>query len=342
MRAFIYNPYLETLGGGERYILTAAIALREKGFDVDVYAKDTKISEKFNTRFGIDLTNINFIRKNSKGDGYDLSLWLSDGSIPLLHSRKNILHFQMPFRDVNGRSLLTRMKMFRINKVIVNSNFTKKYIDAEFGIESTVLYPPVDTASFKPKRKDNIILYVGRFSQLTQSKHQDILVNAFSRLVKKGFADWKLVLAGGVEVGVGDQLISLKEMAKGMQVEIFESPNFKTIKDLYGVSKIFWSGSGYGVDVKYNPERVEHFGITIVEAMSAGCVPVVVNSGGHTEIIENGVDGILFEKVSELVESTAKLISDKKRMLDMSKKAVEKSKIFDTSEFKENFIKIIS
>ena len=33
----------------------------------------------------------------------------------------------------------------------------------------------------------------------------------------------------------------------------------------------------------------EHFGITIVEAMAAGCVPIVHDSGGPREIVTNDV-----------------------------------------------------
>src|SRR3990172_5839180 len=191
MKAFIYSPYLDSLGGGERYMMTVASVLSE-AYEVDVYG-DHNLKDVLQKRFGIDLSKVNFIDTNSKGDGYDLSFWLSDGSIPLLHARNNFLHFQMPFRDVGGRSLLTKMKLIRVKKIVCNSNFTKYFIDDEFGIDSTVLYPPVDTKLFHPKRKENMILYVGRFSQLTQRKGQDILIKAFGKLVKKGINDWNLV-----------------------------------------------------------------------------------------------------------------------------------------------------
>lgn len=197
MRAAIYNPYLDTLGGGERYTMTFAEVLAKNGYAVDVQWQNPTIKGKLKNRFGKDYSSINFISDVKRGDGYDLCFWLSDGSIPTLRARHNFLHFQVPFHNVGGTSLLNRMKLFRIDKVICNSKFTKRVIDYEYGVESIVIYPPVDVLKIKPKRKENIIISVGRFSELKQSKHQDILVKAFKRLVDSGLADWKLILAGG-------------------------------------------------------------------------------------------------------------------------------------------------
>jgi len=36
---------------------------------------------------------------------------------------------------------------------------------------------------------------------------------------------------------------------------------------------------------------LEHFGITTVEAMAAGCVPLVYDSGGQAEIVSSGYNG---------------------------------------------------
>src|SRR3972149_3581918 len=103
MRAAIYNPYLDTLGGGERYSLVFAKVLIEVGYDVYVQWKDSEIQKLLEKRFGIDLSKINFVKDINRGDGYDLCFWVSDGSIPLLRARKTFLHFQVPFKGVNGK-----------------------------------------------------------------------------------------------------------------------------------------------------------------------------------------------------------------------------------------------
>lgn len=341
MKAAIYDPYLDTLGGGERYVMSFAKVLSDAGYKVDVEWKDERIREKFEKRFGMDFSKLNFVKDIKRGDGYDVCFWVSDGSIPALKARHNFLHLQIPFHDVNGRSLMNKMKFFRIEKVICNSYFTKKVIDKEYGVNSTVIYPPVDVASMKPKRKENKILYVGRFSQLVQAKRQDVLIKAFKKFIKKGHDDWELVLVGGTEVGVGNYLKRLEKLAKGLPVTFVKSPPFKKVKELYGVSKLFWSAAGYKIDEKKEPEKVEHFGIILVEAMAAKCVPLAYGAGGHKEIIDNGETGFLWVKERELIDKTEELIKNKGLLKEMSQKAHEASKVYEYPRFEAEVLNLL-
>lgn len=343
MKAAIYNPYLDTLGGGERYTLSFAKVLSEVGYDVDIEWSDSSIRDKLSNRFGLKLSEkIKVVDSVNRGENYDLVFWVSDGSIPTLRARKNYLHFQVPFHDVNGSSLLNKMKMFRIDNVICNSLFTKKVVDQEYGFESVVLYPPIDIASFKPKRKINQICYVARFSNLTQSKGHEILIEQFKKLTKlKKFKDWGLVLAGGVEVGADEYLKHLKKISKGINIEFVESPSFEMIKNIFGQSKIFWSGSGFEVDEKTNPEKTEHFGMTLVESMSAGCVPIAYSAGGHKEIIKDGVNGYLWTSKNDLIGLTDQVINTPNLAASLSKKAIETSKKFGYEVFKKTVLQII-
>ena len=230
-KAAFFNPYLDTMGGGERYTLSFAKVLADLGWMVEIEWQDPSIKGKLETRFGQNLKALNFISDIKNGSGYDLCFWVSDGSIPLLRSRQNILHFQVPFQDVDGKSLFNRMKFYRINIIICNSVFTKKVIDQEYGVNSAVIYPPVDVTKVKPKRKENLILYIGRFSELVQAKRQDILIDIFKKFSKKSI-DWKLVLAGGVEVGAGEYIKRLKKQAEGQQIEILEGIDYKSLLEL--------------------------------------------------------------------------------------------------------------
>lgn len=341
MRAAIYNPYLDTLGGGERYTMAVARALLKKEYKVDVQWKTSSIKGKLEERFGIKLDGINFVKDIKRGDGYDACFWVSDGSIPLLRARKNYLHFQIPFCDVNGKTLLNRMKLYRVNMIICNSYFTKEFIDKEYGVESKVIYPPVAVDKFRPKRKENSIISIGRFSQLTQAKRQGVLVGVFRRLYDLGYEDWKMILAGGVEVGVGDYVEKLKDKSRGYPIEIIESPSFGQIKALCGKAKIFWSASGFGVDEEKEPKRVEHFGIAAVEAMAAGAVPIVFNAGGHKEIVTDGENGFLFKTTRELLGKTRKLIEEKRLMTKLSTKSRENSKVYEYERFEKEIWDIL-
>ncbi len=341
MKAAIVNPYLDTLGGGERYTMGVARALVSKGYKVDVEWKDPLIKEKLEKRFNIDLDGVDFIEDVGRGDEYDVCFWVSDGSIPILRARKNFLHFQVPFHDGSGKTLLNRMKFFRIEKIICNSYFTKKTIDEEYGVDSIVVYPPVDVADFKPKRKENLIVSIGRFSQLKQAKRQDVLIKAFKRLYDSEFNDWEFILAGGTEVGVGDYVKKLRKLAKGYPIRILESPSFSQIKELYGKAKIFWSAAGFGANEDKEPEKVEHFGIVTVEAMASGAVPIVFSAGGHKEIIADSKNGFLWENTRQLLKDTRNVVEEKGILNKVSKKAKEDSRIYEYERFEQEFQELV-
>lgn len=341
MRAAIYDMYLDTLGGGERYTLSFAKVLLDAGWSVDVEWKDESIKSLLEKRFGINFPGLQIVKDIKRGDGYDLCFWVSDGSIPTLKSRKNFLHFQVPFHGVGGNNLLNKMKLFRVDKIICNSAFTKKIIDHEYGIESIVVYPPVDVEHLKSKRKDNLILFVGRFSLLTQNKGQDTLIKAFKSLYNKGMKDWRLVLAGGTEVGAIEYVKSLEKIADGYPIEIFKSPDFSTLKDLYGKARIFWSASGFGEDEEKNPEKVEHFGMTVVEAMAAGAIPVVYKAGGHKEVINDGENGFLWESERGLKKVTQEIIDNKVPVGEIKASAKESSMKFSFKNFADNILRFL-
>lgn len=342
MRAAIYDPYLDTLGGGERYVMTVAQILERIGYVVDVQWEEKSIAEKLSTRFGLNLSNINFVPSINKGNGYDLVFWLSDGSIPNLAGKKNILHFQVPFINANGRSILNKIKLLKIKAIVCNSKFTKSFIDKEYGVKSLVLYPPVDVESLNPARKENMIISVGRFSQLLQSKRQDVLVESFKKMVDNGLKGWRLILAGGSEVGGRELLNKLKESSKGYPIKIIEGPDFQTIKKLYSKAKIFWSASGFQIDDEQEPQKVEHFGITVVESMASGCVPIITRSGGHKEIIEDNEDGVLWGTDTALIEKTWEIIKDRKKLEWIAGNAQKKAGAFSQNIFENELSKIIS
>lgn len=342
MKAALYTPYLDTIGGGERYMLSIARVLLEEQWKVDIETDNPELIEKAAKRFGFSLDGLHAVPTINRGEGYDLCVWLSDGSIPTLRSRKNILHFQRPFQDVDGRSLVSRMKFFRIAEVIVNSEFTKKFIDDEFPRQSTVLYPPVDVAQFKPRTKENLITYVGRFSQLEQSKRQDVVLTAFLKFYRFHLGNWKLILAGSSDVGRTEEVEVLREHAKKDSVEILENPPFSKIQNLYGKAMFFWSAAGYGVDEKANPQKLEHFGMTVVEAMASGCVPIIYNGGGHKESVEHGVNGFLWNNPQDMISYTKKLIQDKKMFQKMSIAAQHSAQKYSYEAFKNSFLKLIT
>lgn len=347
-RAAIFDPYLDTLGGGERYCLTLAEFLARGGWQVDVFWPDGKIRKALTLRFNLDLDKVNFVPlpentvdKVLKMRRYDFLFWLSDGSIPFSLSKNSLLHFQVPFQRVNGKSILNQLKLKRIKSIVCNSQFTKKFIDKEFGVCSKVIHPPVDVASFRPGEKENLILSVGRFSQLLQAKRQDVLVSAFKKLCDQGLTSWQLVIAGATGVGGEEYFKKLKEQSANYPIKLLTNLPFDELKKIYEKSKIFWFASGFGINEDLEPEKVEHFGMVVVEAMAAGLVPVVVGKGGIGEIINEGENGFFFKDEDDLVKKTKELIAFSQDLSRISKEAIKSSKNFSKERFCQEFNKII-
>jgi len=309
--ALIVSPYLDHLGGGERYMLTVASVLESLGYGV-VYAWDNIGQiESLASMLGIKLNSIvldpkvkplyfgsNPLAMYLATRPYDVVIYLSDGSFPLLGGKKNLLHIQVPFHDVNGKNWKNQLKKNLISNIIVNSNFTKKIVDAEYDISSVVLYPPVPPITTRGA-KEKVILSVGRFEPSLNAKKQDVLIKAFRQLSPQ-IPGWKLVLAGGSS---SDEWVSnLRTQAEDIPVEFQVNATYQVLCTMYSKASIYWHAAGYGIDEAKNPELTEHFGISTVEAISAGCVPIVVGKGGQTEIVTN--NSLHWETIPELVTNT--------------------------------------
>ena len=353
-KALIFDPYLDTLGGGERYTLTVARILSNSGYKVSLAWPSQEILESATFRFGLNLKNItadlkafelfqssgNLLKKIEITKGYDLVFFLSDGSIPFLFGKKNILHFQVPFKKIINPRNLNFLKFKLIKKFVYNSKFTQNVLEKNLPKKGVVIYPPIDTAQFKPaKKKENIILSVGRFDSPSHAKRQDILIEAFKNLNQKTKDKYKLVLAGGLRGG-DRELLGLKARAGDLPIEFKVSPSFKELVSLYAKAKIFWHAAGFEIDEKDSPDKVEHFGMTTVEAMAAGCIPVVHAKGGQKEIITPGT-GFLWNTVPELVNHTLQLIKSPDLTSQTAKQAIKRSKDFGLKIFKDRLKKLV-
>jgi glycosyltransferase involved in cell wall biosynthesis len=363
MKAAIYDPYLDTLGGGEKYTLTVAQVMLQLGWSVDLFwSKDPVWLQKARKRFLLDLKGLNIVPNLFSSSGsvfsrlqkiksvtgrYDYFFFLSDGSIPFLFAKNNLLHFQVPFHSLSfskTQKLLNRLKLARIKVVITNSAFTKKLVDQTYGVKSQVLYPPIDVDNFKPQKKQNLILSVARFEQTLHTKRQDVLISAFKKLYDQDKPDWKLILAGSSrqDSAQNSYLSQLRRFAQNYPIEFVVNQDFSVIQKLYAQSKIFWHAAGFGVDETKEPQLVEHFGMVAVEAMAAGSVPVVVKKGGIKEVIENEKNGYLWENQKELIAYTRLLMSGNQIREKVSLKAQKRARDFSNQNFVDNLKNLLA
>jgi len=350
----IYDPYLDDLGGGEKYMMSIAHCL-STNHQVTVFWDEKSDLEVLQQRFSIDLSKITvspniftkqiaLIDRLIKSKEFDAMLILSDGSIPILWTKKLFIHIQQPLQNVKTTSLLTKFKISRINNFFCNSKFTKSFIDKKYYTKSKIVYPPI-TLHPKNIKKENIILHVGRFRVknvgIEDYKKQGVMIKTFNEMVKEGFKNWKFILAVSVLDENIDQFEELKKTAEGFPVTFFVNKKNDELWDLYNKAKIYWHASGFGEDLDNHPEFAEHFGISTVEAMGAGAVPIVINAGGQKEIVEDRKNGLLWNTLEELQKRTRELSENNKLLLELSASAKVRAQEFSGDRFCTEILQLL-
>ena len=197
------------------------------------------------------------------------------------------------------------------DRLVANSRYTQVWIERLWHRPSGLLHPPVSLMERGDKAP--IILSVGRFflRGAGHNKKQLEMVTAFRRLVERGGAEgWEYHLVGGCAPEHQPYLDQIRAAAEGLPVVLHPDASGAELRDLYGRASIFWHAAGLGEDPERHPDRYEHFGITTVEAMSAGAVPVVIDAAGQVEIVEQGATGYRFAGLDDLVGHTERLIAD--------------------------------
>ncbi len=191
------------------------------------------------------------------------------------------------------------------------SRFTQQWVQRYWALPSRLLYPAVDVEAFAPLPKEPWILSVGRFFAGQHNKQHLAMVRAFGEMVDEGLSGWQLQLAGGVTPGPAHAayLAEVRRAAAGYPIHVHADLPFAALQDLYARSAIYWHAAGFGEDEMRAPIKFEHFGITTVEAMAAGCVPVVLGAGGQRELVRPGEDGFLWRTTGELKTATRRLVT---------------------------------
>lgn len=345
MKIGIYSPYLDTLAGGEKYILTIASCLSQF-HDVELFwdvKEEGSLKTQIKTKFNIDLSSISFVEnifttktsfiaRLQKSRKYDYILVLSDGSIPLVAS-KLILHFQTPMEWIHP-SIKNSLKLLRVSAIVCNSFYTKKYIDKEFAVKSKVIYPPV-LLQKKDEKKENIILNVGRFGVEnvgSSAKKQEFMVESFKKIIDSGLKNWRLVLIISYKEE-NTSIQSFKESIKNYPIEIIENPTNDILWKFYNRAKIYWHAAGFGEELTKHPGRAEHFGISTVEAMGCGAVPIVINAGGQKEIITDAQNGFLWDTQEQFLKKTISIIEDAVLWEKLSSAASKRAEDFSKAIF---------
>jgi glycosyltransferase involved in cell wall biosynthesis len=229
--------------------------------------------------------------------------------------------------------------------VLANSRYTQSWIARRWGRQSQLLYPPVAVEQLAPGSKQPQILSVGRFFTGLHSKGQFELAHAFAQLCDTGLRGWRLILAGRVDSTQPEHLAYLDRVraaARGYPVEVIPNADTARLRDLYARSSLYWHAAGLGADTAHAPERCEHFGISLVEAMAAGCVPLAYACGGPAELVEHTLNGYLWRDTSELARYTRALVHDEATRQTLAQAALTRSTAFGWDAFARQVEKVVA
>jgi len=370
---YLYNPFWSTFGGGENYTLALAEALSQiPEICVTLLSDDPRIQKADLERFSqIDLCNINFriIHSSNELDqitrSADAFICLSNFKWVKSAAHRRIQLLQIPYGKINAASIFTkifkgklreaakdpfRLKMLSFSRseadiVITNSRFVSDTLAKNFGIESRVLHPPIQDFLLQGFSRKNLILSVGRFfGKLYNDKRYDVLTEAFRRVSRSNLQGWEYHIVGNAskDPATEKMLYSLREKNKGYPVYLHVNCAFELLHQLYNEATIFWHAAGYEVDEDLHPENVEHFGMTTVEAMSAGCIPVVIKKGGQKEIVLDTVNGFSWSTTDELIGHSVEIARGSIPLAEIRQNARKRFEEFSMERFRQRAVKLFS
>ncbi len=101
----IYDPYLDTNGGGEKHLLSIAQIFDELGYEINLLWDDTNIKDELLKRFNLTFQNLQIIpnflksklvKKTLKTSEYDYLIYISDGSYFASLAKHNYIFSMVP------------------------------------------------------------------------------------------------------------------------------------------------------------------------------------------------------------------------------------------------------
>lgn len=361
LRIGLYSPYFgSTVGGGEKYLALTAVTLRDAFPEhrVEIVSPVPADPSLYRERFDVDLsgvrlesTNRNVTRVHRYLNSipalrglrnrvlgaqagrltarYDLFLAMIYAIPVQSRARASVMLCQFPYREP-GPELAT------YECIICYSDYVRHWIREYWARDAVVVSPPIDvpSADVDWERKSQVIVSVGRFFEGGHSKRQDTLVHAFASMCRDGLMGWELHLAGSLQPADLEYYRSLEAASRTHPIELHPDASHAEVSELYERAAIYWHAAGFGPDE--DPLTAEHFGMTTVEAMARGCVPVVFDRGGQREVVQDGVSGFRWSSIEELMTRTSDLIADGGLRRKLGAAARAESGRYDEAHFRSS------
>jgi glycosyltransferase involved in cell wall biosynthesis len=224
------------------------------------------------------------------------------------------------FRYVDRLAWRRYRRVFFISHEVRRRAMDARLVDAS---RSEVIYPGLGIAANRPGgRREKFFLVPGR---IMWTKNIELAIRSFQEFAAQPqFNDWRLVVAGIVDVKSRPYYDRLRALAQGDErISFIVHPSDGELADLYSAcSGVLFTA--------FN----EDFGIVPLEAMAAGKPVVAVNSGGPCETVTPGVEGFLeAPEPPAFAARMAEIAGDSQMARRMGTAGIERAKQYDWRTF---------
>jgi len=169
--------------------------------------------------------------------------------------------------------------------IIVNSKFIKRTLKRYFGVDSFVVYPPVDLKRFRPTCTNPKRSYFLSVQRIDWQKRITMQIDAFKGLNKK----FKLKIVGGSENHPNPDLVKYTfshpkgtyDLVDSENIEVLGGVEEKDLPRLY-THAIATIQTGFKED----------FGLVPIESMACGTPVICVDEGGFKETVHSSSLGV--------------------------------------------------
>lgn len=163
---------------------------------------------------------------------------------------------------------------------------------------------------------------LGCVSRLEKIKGMDLVIPAFEAIHKK-YPCTRLLIVGDGSLRKSMETIAEKSGLSEKITFVGRQPQERL---QYFYDKI---------DILLMPSRSEGFGLTAIEGMARGCVPVVANTGGLPEVVRDGVDGLIHNPtdIEDMVNKISVLLENPVKLQEFSLFALQRGSEFSIKKY---------
>jgi glycosyltransferase involved in cell wall biosynthesis len=300
--AILTRDYPPAIGGIATHVEGLVGALRRRGVEADVYVGSNDVKTLL-LPFDIPVREYDVVHVQSLPYGafvYGAPLVVTVHS-PVL---EEFAHYRSALKLASFPAVaLEKVSLSRARAVLAVSGQSRADLLGAYRVAPDrveVIGNGVDYERFSGRREPGAassrrVLVVSR---LEPRKNVGEAIEAVARLPKGAC---ELVVAGD-----GSERKALEELAEasgaGGAVRFLGRVSSEELPGLYGGAAIFLTTS-----------NSEGFGLSLLEAMSAGCACAVSDLPTHRALIEHGVSGMIYKDRADLVATLADLLSSPQR-----------------------------